>query len=497
MVTLILVLGTWLIIMYARGYRINPTANNITITETGVLSVITRPTKAKLRLYQNDNITVEAKTPKTIGSVPTGNNKLEITKNEYRAWERDINITAGRSTTVYAQLFLKEIALIKTSKISYNQIIDITVNRENDELFILLKGEDDYVIYKYNANYSSFFNNQNLEKIYSFTADKDTTLSIYPSPNGSALILRKVTKSETQYILIKDNSNKELNLSDLSDEYSLIWANDNKFIILESDNEILALDSDSNTRYLIQKKHDDVIWDTDYEGNFYYLKENKNKDNLLDEVKHFTIYSFPIKANNKEKAILEIYTTNNDKYYQDLQNISDFNSIKFNNSPENRLIIGTPKQLVIDINGNGILFGTDKCAYWYDTYNKYYRIINTKPISDIHLAPDNTRLSFISNNNLYVFNFNNDNDQSIKLGSFLVKENIQPNSIIQWLSNSENISFIQDNSLHIITRYGDNDIILKDIQIPYYMFNNKINVLFVITDNHKTKEIIIEEYKIQ
>lgn len=501
---IILGVGTWLIIMYSKGYRINPVTN--TITETGVVSIVSKPSKAQITLYQNDGEIIKAKTPKTIGSVPVGENKVEISKENYHKWQRKVEVLQEKSTTIFAQLYLKNLLLKNTIELKNNKLIDIKQNKRNDSYFILTeltkkksdkKNSKTYAIYQYKANKIPLLETQEVKQLYEFSGENVQSLSIYPSPDGSALIL-KTTDDEknTEYTLIEDNNHKTLKLSDLTGEYKLHWANDNKFIILESQDEIISVDTEHNIRYLLQKKKGPLIWDTDFQGYFYYLKKEKDKKNDSD-LQVYYIYMTPLSYAGDEKKVLTLYTTNSEKYLKYLRQIENLREISFTNSPENRLLIGKPQWFFIDIIGNGITISTDKAAYWYNTETKQFNVISTYPINYLRMAPNNWRFFYIQHNNLYVYNFNNDEDQSIKLGSFLVKSKLEKDNNIQWLSNSEDIAFLQGKELHIITRYGDNEITLTNLPSRYYIVNNKINSLFTISNDSSNNKITIKEFEIQ
>lgn len=99
-VFLFIIIGTYLVTLFARGYRPNFQGNNLTLSVTGLLSATSKPKGASV--YINDKLVTA--TDDTINLDP-GTYLLKIVKDGYLSWQQNVNI---KKEVVYqsdAQLF--------------------------------------------------------------------------------------------------------------------------------------------------------------------------------------------------------------------------------------------------------------------------------------------------------------------------------------------------------------------------------------------------------
>lgn len=98
-VALIVVSSTFLISIFARGYRLD-TSSGFKLKATGLLSVTSKPKFASV--YVNNLLTTA--TDDTLNLVP-GNYQIKITKDGYHSWEKNIQIKPELVNQIEAQLF--------------------------------------------------------------------------------------------------------------------------------------------------------------------------------------------------------------------------------------------------------------------------------------------------------------------------------------------------------------------------------------------------------
>jgi len=98
-VALIIVSGTFLISIFARGYQLD-TSSGLKLRVTGLLSVSSKPKLASV--YLNNVLT--SVTDDTLNLTP-GDYLLKISKEGYHSWEKNIRIKAELVSQVEAQLF--------------------------------------------------------------------------------------------------------------------------------------------------------------------------------------------------------------------------------------------------------------------------------------------------------------------------------------------------------------------------------------------------------
>jgi len=124
-VALIVVSSTFLISVFARGYRLD-TSSGFKLKATGLLSVTSKPKFASV--YVNNLLTTA--TDDTINLVP-GNYQIKITKDSYRPWEKNIQIKPELVNQIEAQLFRSTIEL---KSLIQHQIINPAASPDNTKI---------------------------------------------------------------------------------------------------------------------------------------------------------------------------------------------------------------------------------------------------------------------------------------------------------------------------------------------------------------------------
>ncbi len=124
-VALIVVSSTFLISIFARGYRLD-TSSGFKLKATGLLSVTSKPKFASV--YVNNLLTTA--TDDTLNLVP-GNYQIKITKDGYHYWEKNIQIKPELVNQVEAQLFRSTTEL---KPLIQHQIINPVASPDNTKI---------------------------------------------------------------------------------------------------------------------------------------------------------------------------------------------------------------------------------------------------------------------------------------------------------------------------------------------------------------------------
>ncbi len=124
-VALIVVSSTFLISIFARGYRLD-TSRGFKLKVTGLLSVTSKPKLASV--YINNLLTTA--TDDTINLAP-GSYQLKITKEGYHSWEKNIQIKAELVNQIEAQLFRSSTEL---KSLTEHQIINPIVSPNGQKI---------------------------------------------------------------------------------------------------------------------------------------------------------------------------------------------------------------------------------------------------------------------------------------------------------------------------------------------------------------------------
>ena len=125
-VFLFVILGTYLITLFARGYRPNFQSNNLTLNATGLLSATSRPKGASV--YIDDKLTTA--TDDTINLAP-GDYLIKIVKDGYLSWQKTVNIKKEIVYQSDAQLFRSSPDL---SPITLSGAINPVINPDNSKI---------------------------------------------------------------------------------------------------------------------------------------------------------------------------------------------------------------------------------------------------------------------------------------------------------------------------------------------------------------------------
>lgn len=464
---LFVVLGTLLVIFYARGYRFS-LAENI-FFQTGILHIETQPTRANYWLTEDFTGT----TPRIVTSIPEGEYVLDVWLDGYHSIKYDIEIFAEKSTPISVLLFKKEPEQEIVETLEKN-ILEIHTGDSRNETLLLAETKNnetkEYEIIRYQTNTRFWQFGENPSTLFSFSLNNESDMEeISFSPNNKNILLT-ISGEE------KDDDNDEF---------------------LETGKHLISLD----TKTFLAKGldiHDSAKWSQDGESLVWEDEEGIHKLNLKEPEKPVLVYSPPEDteilhfdsytngeiymlleteespyvslsrvSEDLEKGFLieKIYYQNEDRFLSDLREKDTIRYRSFTNSPQSTLFVGKPYKFSLSGENQTIVFKTEFASYLYDIRENRYVLINPYETEILGFSPDNRKIAFLSleNRKLGFFRFDKEiSNYSIELGGRYLDSNIDRErcSDFAWHNNSQNLFYTCTNSLYV------SDIKAKDnIQI--------------------------------
>ncbi len=242
---LFIVLGTLLVIFYARGYRFN-LAENI-FFQTGILHIETEPTRANFWLTED----FTGRTPKIVTSIHEGEYTLDIWLDGYHSIEYDVEIFAEKSTPLSVFLFKKEPEK-KIVESFEKEILEIYIDKYRSEALLLVEAKSDeekfkeYEIVRYQTNTRFWQFGNNPSTLFSFSTNKENNIEdLSVSPNNKNILLtisgeEKQEDDETldpgKYIISLDTQTILAEISEI--ENDIKWSRDGETIVWEDEEGI-------------------------------------------------------------------------------------------------------------------------------------------------------------------------------------------------------------------------------------------------------------------
>lgn len=365
-----IVIITFLISIFARGYRLDTANNQFTIKATGILSVTSKPRLANI--YVNELL--KGTSDNTINLNP-GSYHVKITKDGFYSWEKNIQIQKEIVSPVDAQLFrispeLKNITqngIINPrvspdgNKIIY-AIASSSADNKESGLYILEINEFSILLGRYNPRFLS----PNLPSI-------DWSKYTYEfSPNSHQIIAHSTIKnSNSTYLFSLDQSLTSKNITDISSKSSIVkesWQSDLQQIVEAKLEKVplplTRLIATSSATLSLNSTNDKILYQA-------------NNNGILDEN---IITPLPLKTNTQTQSRSLI---KNNYYVYDLK--EDANFLIGDTSISNLSWIP---------NSNNLIFTQDKNIRVCDYDSTNYQTIYTgyTPIKNILTALDGYKI---------------------------------------------------------------------------------------------------------
>ena len=462
-ISILLLLASVLLFYYIKGYRFDFEKQEI--SNTGVLTVDTIPSRSIMYIDDGEY----GKTPKSI-TLPEGQYALRVEREGFHSWEKAIDITNGKSSSVYPWLIASNIK--RTEVFSSDMQVDQSHIYQNDNsIFFVLYIEDEntrsYELWKLTTGSSAWNFSENPSLVLTFSLDVDTedSFEILPSPDSSAVLFSMSSDELNSRYLI--DTNKESDLDSLSPitlngftDYLITWSNSSKYILLESDTDILTYDISTGIKYLITKKSPDTFYTftTDEEG-LVYLMSGEQEEKLYNYSLSQYLYNGTF-----QKEISSIYFYTTDEYLEDYKETEDVYSLPFKNSQESTKSAGKILSFSVEEDENGMFITTEYAGYWYDLETSKFILISPYSTELAGVSPLSKQLIYKNKHETGLLTFAvEDGVPDLYIGK-LSKWSVKGEDVanIDWLNTGKNTIYNQDEKTYACDSDGQNIVEIYD-----------------------------------
>lgn len=490
--TILVTIFSILIFYIAKGYTFD--IYNKEILKNGAIYIKSSPSGANILL----NGKSLGKSPKS-KIVTVGNYKLEMEKDGYNKWEKDIKILEERSTILNPWLILKDIKR-NTVWSSEKSLENLWVSEEKNIALILLKEPTgEYSLWRYRIERAIWDISDNPSKIWDTT---NADINILLAPNGSYALLTINKSSDPSYYLLNTSTSFTPTLANSIDTDKIkgskvTWARDSKHILIESDKQIISYSITDKLAYNLINKIKDVnyIWTSSYDSYFYIVNKQEER---YPGIYTYSMNSIFLDGAAETPFITEINLQKDLRYIEyyraDLQKEK---AIPFTNSPQSTQSVGEIKSIYIDKNAGGFFISTTAAAYWYDVQSRTYLMISPYPAEFLEFSADKTFLMYESMEKIYTFTIKKVAlDHTNEIGSLLFP-NITKGEAPKLINNSPYISYIADGTIYFMDRDGDNKTkIIPSSLIDFYMVKFSKDALLTF-EKDDMGLFHINEYRLQ
>lgn len=485
---LFIVLGTILVIYYVQGYRLTIDGK---VEKTGVLMVTSSPSLSNIALDGNGI----GRTPRTETSQKVGQHTVEISKGGYHNWKRDLLVTEGRTTPIYAVLYKTKLKGETVLKLNEN-VFFAQSDSQYKNIFIATQmqvGENRVVkILKYSTN-SQFWQNSNSPIIVfdeELSAGELPTITI--SPEGKTILMnfdgrlieRESALSEAQmkdrYLYIPTNETTptpQVIESDLvNSEYSISFINDEE-LLLQTDTSISKYDLKAEKLTLISRNIDDqYIWSIDDNGKLYYL-----------EMIEPTVSQIPVTPTLDTAKQADVLGTTDETYYRlysrdQLEEDAKVVIKKLRADVFTEALLDKSKKdtdLVItgieSINASrNLIFTTNVGSFLLDISTLETMFISDDEINFVSTSPDDEKAIFTTTEGIILLTFDKESANHVtKLGAVEIsypKQSEQSDNdaddeidatsfsqhLIAWHESSQTFTFSNGQYVYVSDLFGEN-----------------------------------------
>jgi len=475
LLSILFILASVGLFYYIKGYRFDFQTQQI--SNTGVLTIDTIPSRSSL--YVNDK--TYGKTPKSV-SLKGGDHDIKIERDGYHDWSKSINITEGKSSSIYPWLITDNIK--SESIFTSSKIIDTNHIYQNDNSIFFILYEDlnntrNYELWRLSTDSAiwDFSENPSLVLTFDSLIDSEFDFNILPSNDSSIVLFSLNNNSVKSRYLIETNKQNILdNLSPITlngfTDYSISWSKSDEYLILESDGDIFSYDIDTEIKYLITKKSTDTFYTftTDTEGLIYLMTGI-----LEEDIYNYSLSQYLPNGTLQKELLPNIYFYNSSSYLEDYKSegTNDY-SLPFKNSQESTKTCGKITSFSVETDVNGVFIKTEFAGYWYDITSTKFILISPYSTNLIGISPLKNQLLYQNTKEIGVLTFDIEDgapDQYIgKKSSWGLDSTLISN--IQWLSTGKNVIFIKEEKMYVSDYEGENVVVISS-NPPLFISNEQ------------------------
>jgi hypothetical protein len=444
---------------YIKGYRFDFQTQQI--SNTGVLTIDTIPSRSSLSINDKEY----GKTPKSV-SLKGGDHSIQIERDGYHDWSKSINITEGKSSSIYPWLIVDNIK--STSLFTSSKTVDTNhIYQNNNSIFFILyedlNNTRSYELWRLSTDSAiwDFSENPSLILTFNTLVDSEFTFEILPSNDSSIVLLSINDNSVRSRYLVKTNRENTLdNLLPITlngfTDYSISWSKSDKYLLLESDSDIFSYDIDTEIKYLITKKSTDTLYTftTDTEGLIYLMVGN-----LEDSIYNYSLSQYLPNGTLQKELLPSIYFYNSNSYLEEYKSEEASNySLPFKNSQESTKTCGKITSFSVETDVNGVFIQTEFAGYWYDITSSKFILISPYKTSLVGISPLKNQLLYQNTKEIGVLTFDiEDGTPDQYLGKKVAWElDSKLISNLQWLSTGKNVIFTKEEKAYVSDHEGEN-----------------------------------------
>jgi hypothetical protein len=523
------------VILYAKGYRLQRKGELI---QTGALT-LESPVRNTEFTVLGKNQTIRGKIPKNIMGIKSGSYKVQLTKDNYYSYTRNIDIRPGLSYIVFGQMYLQP-PKIEFNNLYTGNIQIISESPYNSEILLIERFQvsentkNSEVVLHECSIVSNLWKTPSCSKLWdssdiNFVNQNNNQLEINtklfdikPSTNNSLLLVKtQVTEKSSEDIdnidleSPQDSSSEEVNSRSTPEEvYMLIDRNAevNNYQLLENlPSDAKDLRWSSNENYLVYEKNNDLLsYDLETQVSTILLSDITKKNQI-----HLVNTSFITLQNNKIiqkgldgqliKEILDPEVTYIE--YVDDQNLNpaipdtaEDNVIDLENQfPASRTF--KPEDFInfyVDNSGQYLLAYLENEVILLNNEDQEYYIVKDK-LSDNNLdfvsfSPDLDKILFKKDKELYIYWFNLDKWDYLSERKLKNIYTCSTDCKAYWGNNSQTLFIWEKNEnstygdLYYTDLYGENsNILLEDINSTILIRKESKNIF--VKQNSKENQL--------
>jgi len=342
----ILIIGTTIIvILFSRGWRLN--LKEKTVVATGIIDITSDPKGATIYIDGEK----KGKTPTVIDSIIPGVYQLELRKDLYTNWIKEVEIREEYVTKITANLFEENNEL---TQLTNTPLEDVIFSKSGNEAIVINTHNGDQGIWKTQLNQSFFQLEMSKIKIADLVEPDafdilTSSYTILPNNNFSKAILYIEEKDNLKRYFMLDLLKANAEIIEISEylekakDYK--WLRDDLTLAIETEQELATFNTKDNILSIVSN-WPVVTW-TESNDNIYFINTNTS-----NQVK--SIFTSRINGGSREKFLLnneaEISEIRNLSYNQEYSTliISSANDTKLLNTKTGKetLVFDSPSSII-------------------------------------------------------------------------------------------------------------------------------------------------------
>ncbi len=227
------------IILYIAGYRYDLRAHEI--RQTGVLNIDIEPKNATVWL---NDIVLDKNIPIRLSNRAPGTYQLNIEKDGYKSWKKNISIESNQTTYINDIILIKE-PITQPLDISFNKLVGIYGTQSSDVMLIVSEKNNVYDIMKYDSTKDITI------PVLRNSSHTPPIINISPYHNIAAIQI--FNKNETVIHLISLDTTESISTFYFDALHATQWL-DNRFepLIVQTDTELITLSQNKSQQTLHQ-----------------------------------------------------------------------------------------------------------------------------------------------------------------------------------------------------------------------------------------------------